>query len=412
MLTTLFSCFRFREKTSNKIDNVGNEPASELMVENAKTLEKLKIEVTEEIKKDNKQNLEEITDRLQSMEASISKLLQLNETAQKSKDDSKKEPINEYTEQIRHRHEQRFNALSDKLQSIEASIQKSKDVSEKDPIDQSIVPINNTTNVASKTVKRFRLKHVFKDAANLMMDQLNYSEYENHYNVKWCVSVKRSNGHLGFYIHCELIDPADKWSIRTKLKYKVVNRLQSEIIRTLDYCYENSEGRGCPSFLEWEEMKNWCLVGGNLTVEAEVTIIETTGLGKKKIRKFDESQKDVSDVILVVGDTKFHVSKMFLASQSSVFKALLLGNFSESKQSEVALNGIDPDDFHYFLEVLYGESAVNDFNVEGVALLSDMYDAPTAMRRCEDFLLKESKMPLEEKLEMAIRYNLERLKAV
>ncbi|PIC48897.1 hypothetical protein B9Z55_007706 [Caenorhabditis nigoni] len=159
-------------------------------------------------------------------------------------------------------------------------------------------------------------------------------------------------------------------------------------------------------------MKNFYLVGGNLTVEAKVTIIETTGLGKEKIRTFDESQKDVSDVILVVRDTKFYVSKMYPAAQSPVFKALLLGKFSESNQSEVTLNGVDPDEFHYFLEVLYGESAVDDFNVEGVALLADMYDAPTAIRKCEEFLLKESKMTFEEKLEIATRCNLEKLEAL
>ncbi|CAO4367307.1 unnamed protein product [Caenorhabditis nigoni] len=156
-------------------------------------------------------------------------------------------------------------------------------------------------------------------------------------------------------------------------------------------------------------MKNRYLVDGNLTVEAMVTIIETTGLGNIKIRMFDESQKDVSDVILVVRDTKFYVSKLYLASQSRVFKALLLGNFKESKQSEVTLKGIDPDDFHYFLEVLYGESAIDDTTVEEIALLADMYDAPTAIRRCEEFLLKESKKTSEKKLEIATLYHLETL---
>ncbi|PIC48870.1 hypothetical protein B9Z55_007692 [Caenorhabditis nigoni] len=148
------------------------------------------------------------------------------------------------------------------------------------------------------------------------------------------------------------------------------------------------------------------LVDGNLTVEIDLTIIEMVGFEKRKIRKFDESQKDVSDVILVVKDTKFYVSKMYLASQSTLFKTLLLGRFSESTQSEVTLNGIDPNDFHYFLEVLYGESAIDDSNVEDIALLADMYDAPTAIRKCEEFLLEKSKKTLKKKLEIATRYHL------
>ncbi|PIC48904.1 hypothetical protein B9Z55_007709 [Caenorhabditis nigoni] len=313
------------------------------------------------------------------------------------------------TEKIRNHHEQKFNALSARLQSIEASIQKSKDVSEKEPINESTVPTNNTTNVASKTVKRFQLKHVFKDVASFVQNKWHYSTWVEHYNVKWQMSVVHCNGHLRFLVYCDPIAPKGKWSIRTELEFKVVGGNRNVVIRTWDFVYGEYGDFGFQKFQDWEQMKKWYLVDGNLTVEAKVTIVETTGLAKPKVRKFDESQKDISDVIMVVRDTKFYVSKMFLASQSSVFKALLFGNFSESKQSEVTLNGIDPDDFHYFLEVLYGESAVDDMNVEDVALLADMYDAPTAIRKCEEFLLKESKKKVEMKLEIATRYHLEKL---
>ncbi|PIC48907.1 hypothetical protein B9Z55_007710 [Caenorhabditis nigoni] len=352
---------------SNEECTIGKEPVSELMLE--KALEKLKIEVTDRIEKDNKQNLDEITDRLSLIESSISKLLKLNETAQKSNDDSMKEPVDEPT-----------------------------------------VQSENATKVASKISKRFKLKHVFKNVSKFKENVEQYSEKEDHYNTNWSMGVVRLNKHLGFYVHCEPITPADNWSIRTKLYFKVIGPNQNDVIKTWEFCYETSQGFGFLKFLDWKGMEKCYLVDGNLTVEVNGEIIETAGLGKEKIRKFDESQKDVSDVILVVKDTKFYVSKMFLASQSLVFKALLLGNFSESQQSEVTLNGIDPDDFHSFLEVLYGESAINDSNVEGVSLLADMYDAPTAIRRCEEFLLEKSKKKLEKKLEIAARFNLDKLK--
>ncbi|CAO4367324.1 unnamed protein product [Caenorhabditis nigoni] len=341
----------------------GKETESAIVFENKRALENLKITVAEEINK-NKQNFDELSDRLQSIEASISKISKSNDS-EKTKNDSQKESNDESAVSI-----------NDRLQSIEAAISKisksmedppkSKDVSEKDPTEESIVPSNNTNKVPSKTVKRFQLKHVFKDVANFRENKYNYSEWEEHYNVKWKMCVKRINGHLGFYVHCEPMAPADKWSIRTKLEHKIVGREQEVVIRTCEYCYQKRTGWGYPKFLEWGEMKRWYLVDGNLTMEAKVTIVETAGLEKPKIRKFDESQKDLSDVILVVRDTKFHVSKMFLASQSPVFKALLFGNFKESKQSEVKLSGIDPDGFHYFLEVLYGEFVINDSNVEDI----------------------------------------------
>ncbi|PIC47631.1 hypothetical protein B9Z55_006919 [Caenorhabditis nigoni] len=339
----------------------------EAMLQKIESMIENKIEI---IKKVYDQKFDEKSKKLLLIEESISKLLKLSEAVQKSKDDSKKKQISEPT-----------------------------------------VSINNITTMASKTAKSFQLKHVFKDVSNFKEMKINYTKFEDHYNVKWYMSVRRSNGRLGFYVHCQPIDPSDEWLIRTKLEYKVVGRLQNDIIRTFDYCYEKAVGSGFHEFQEWEEMKKWYLVDGNLQVEVKVTIVETTGLSKPKIRKFDESQEDISDVILVVSDTKFYVSKMFLASQSSVFKALLFGNFSESKQSEVTLHGLDPDDFHYFLEALYGESAIDDTNVEGVALLADMYDAPTAMRRCEEFLLlTRSKKTYAKKLELANRYHLEKLK--
>ncbi|CAO4367338.1 unnamed protein product [Caenorhabditis nigoni] len=355
---------------TNKEDNIGSgkETESDKMLEILQALENRNIALTEEINK-NKQNYDELSERLQSIEASISKL-------SNSKED----------------------------------FQKSKDVSEKEPNKESKVPTDNTTNLAPESEKRFKLKHVFKDVKKFEEKMNNFSEWEEHFNVNSRMCVVRRNNHLGVYLQCEPKVSSGKYSIQTEVELKIVHNTRNNFIKMFQTCYQSNQGWGLHEFLEWIKMEEEYLVEGNLTVEVHVSIIETTGLGKEKIREYDESQKDVSDVILVVRDTKFYVLKMFLAAQSSVFKALLLGGFSESKQSEVKLNGIDPEDFHYFLEVLYGEPAVDDSNVEGVALLADMYDAPTAIRRCEEFLLKESKKKLAKKLELATRYRLEKLK--
>ncbi|CAO4367311.1 unnamed protein product [Caenorhabditis nigoni] len=297
------------------------------MLQNAPVLQK----VTDKSNEENQQ----LSDRLQSIEASISKILKLNEDAEKSG--------------------KNYNAN------------------------------HNTSNTAPEKI--IKLNHVFENANKFEEDVYHYSDKEEHFNVNCYMKVKRHEDHLGFFIHCEPIAPADKWSIRTKLKYKVWGPKQDHVFKT-DHCYDHDQGWGWHKFQPWDEIKDWYLVDGNLTVEAKVTIIETTGLAKAKLRMFDESQKDVSDVILVVRDTKFYVSKMYLASQSSVFKALLLGGFSESKQSEVTLNGIDPDDFQGFLEGLYGEPGID------------------TLIKCEEFLLKESKKTLEKKLEIATRYHL------
>ncbi|PIC48931.1 hypothetical protein B9Z55_007723 [Caenorhabditis nigoni] len=385
----------FRKMAANEEGSIGNRTESEATTETSmlEVAQNPRSELIAETE-DSKKNQEEMLQNIESM-------------------------IDNKIEKIKKVYDQKFDEQSNKLQLLEESISKlsksienaqnSQNASTKETISEPTACITNTTKVDSKTIKRFKLKHVLKNVSNFKENVEHLSEKEDYYNTNWSIAVQRHKNDLGFYVHCEPITPADKWSIRAKLEFKVVGPNENDVIKTWDYCYK-SKGAGFCKFLDWEEMKKWYLVDGNLTLEVNGEIIETTGFSKEKIRKFDESQKNFSDVILVVEDTKFYVSKMFLAAQSSVFNALLLGNFSESKQSEVKLNGIDPDDFHYFLEVLYGESAIDDTTVEGVALLADMYDAPTAIRKCEEFLLKESKKTSYKKLKIATRYNLEKLK--
>ncbi|UMM14188.1 hypothetical protein L5515_002098 [Caenorhabditis briggsae] len=101
---------------------------------------------------------------------------------------------------------------------------------------------------------------------------------------------------------------------------------------------------------------------------------------------------------------------MYLASQSTYLKTLFLGGFSESKKSEIALTGIDADEFQHFLEVLYGEFSIDDFTVEGIYLIADFYDTPMMTKKCEMFLLKESKKDFNKKLQISSKYRLEELK--
>ncbi|EGT51809.1 hypothetical protein CAEBREN_25666 [Caenorhabditis brenneri] len=132
-----------------------------------------------------------------------------------------------------------------------------------------------------------------------------------------------------------------------------------------------------------------------------------SGFGIEKLRYFDHHTH--YDVILIVEGRKFHLLKAFLACQSIYFDKLLFGAFKEANQKEVVLKEVDHEDFHSFLELIHGESAVNDANIDGVLHLADMFDVPTAIRRCEEFLLEKSKWSLDEKMEIARKYHLEGL---
>ncbi|CAO4367360.1 unnamed protein product [Caenorhabditis nigoni] len=291
--------------------------------------------------------------------------------------------------------EQKIDEMAEKLQSIEESIAKIPKFDEK-----------------RKSEKRFVLKHVFENVNDL--DDENrcaYSEHEEHFDMKWKMQIGRNENHIEFLVFCEPVAPVgNKYLIKTKFELRIMGRDNRNTTKTMKYCFETKTGYGCDHFLKWQELEDDYLIDDNLTAQVEVEILKMTGCGKMSLRKFDESQKEVSDVVLVVQDTKFYVLKMYLAAQSPFFKTLLLGTFSESGKSEVTLSGIDSNDFQRFLEVLYGESAIDDSTVEGILLIADMYDTLIVVRKCEEFLMEKSEKNLKKKLQLSTRYCLEKLK--
>ncbi|PIC49044.1 hypothetical protein B9Z55_007783 [Caenorhabditis nigoni] len=143
--------------------------------------------------------------------------------------------------------------------------------------------------------KEAELKHVFKNVISLRVGANLPSKWEERFNVKWKFDVRRYNNLLGFHVYCEPVAPTKKWLIRTKIQLKVVGRNKDHITVAEEFCYEDNNQLAFDDFLEYENMEKDYLVNGDLIVEAKVTIIETTGLKKEKIRKFAESKKDVSD---------------------------------------------------------------------------------------------------------------------
>ncbi|CAO4366764.1 unnamed protein product [Caenorhabditis nigoni] len=280
--------------------------------------------------------------------------------------------------------------------------------------DEQKIPSSKRSNIPRKSLleseKTFVVRHVFKDVSEFEEAIINSNKEEGHFNVPWSIGLKRKDGHLGYYINCHQSSNLKEFCVEVNANLIAIGPDGKMHNRPFHGISRARSSIGLMNFLKWETLVNDFLVNDSLTVEAQVRIIETSGLGKEKIRSFDETQQAVSDVVLVVRSSEFYVSRLFLAAQSTFFKAQLLGNFSGSNDPKVPLNGIDPFDFHYFLEVLHGESAIDDSTVEGVALLADMYDAQTAMRRCEEFLVEKSRKSLKKKLQMASRYRLESLK--
>ncbi|KAF1767430.1 hypothetical protein GCK72_007389 [Caenorhabditis remanei] len=253
--------------------------------------------------------------------------------------------------------------------------------------------------------KEFILCHCFENVSNMKENENIFSPEEEHFDTSWYIGLKREEEKVCAYLHVK--EKSEEYSIKTEYKIIIVSANGRNMSEKLESSFNSLENVGYGSeFISWEEMLKDYLIDGKLTVEANVKILKMTGIKRKKLRNFDESMKEFSDVVLVAGEKKFYVSKLFLASHSSYFKSLLLGNFEESKKSEIELKDIDSEDFQCFLEVLHGEDAINDDTVVGIVRLADMYDAPTAHRRCEQFLMEKSEKSLKEKLELAAKYKM------
>ncbi|CAL2033932.1 unnamed protein product [Caenorhabditis brenneri] len=266
----------------------------------------------------------------------------------------------------------------------------------------------HTANSNQINTKTHVLKYVFKNVSTMVQNRNYNSSTEEYFGVPWHICIKRIKDYLAVYLYCDRPKNEKEWSIEIEYKIQVFHPNGKSTCKTGNYCFKEATGRGWPTFLKWETMENEYLVNDELIVEVLLKTMKVTGIYGENLRNFDD--EECSDVTLVVNDRRFHVARLYLCTHSLYFKTMFLGRFEESKKSEIELNGVDADDLQKYLEVLYGEDAIDEMTVEGILSLADIYDTKILFQKCEKFLLESSKKTLKKKLEMAMRYNLNELK--
>uniref|UniRef100_A0A1I7ULJ8 BTB domain-containing protein n=1 Tax=Caenorhabditis tropicalis TaxID=1561998 RepID=A0A1I7ULJ8_9PELO len=236
---------------------------------------------------------------------------------------------------------------------------------------------------------------------------------EEHFNVPWKLFVHKKNDHLLFYLNCMKSLSSGKWLIDTEFQLKIVSPNGKELVQTREFVFGNFKNRnepqymsyGAAQFLEWRTLEKEYLINGKLTLVAHIKINKIIGCYKPKLKNFDGWVMEFSDVILNVGGTKFYLYKLsVLASHSPYFKNLLEEFLKYPKNFEFFLSGIDPEDFHFFLEVLC------DNIVEVCLLISKRFESESIKRLCEQFLIEKSQKGLRKKMQLAMNYKLETLK--
>ncbi|CAO4363194.1 unnamed protein product [Caenorhabditis nigoni] len=258
--------------------------------------------------------------------------------------------------------------------------------------------------------KKFVLNETFCDVLSMEDGDCQYGKCCEHFGQKWKLIVKRLDNHLGVYLALDKERNNEEWSVDTFTSFEISGEQEyNEIIKQKgEIC--SGHMYGVAKFWTWAYMHNRFLVDGKLSVKAEVNIKKLSGAIKPKLIDFDASAK-FSDYVLEVGGEKFHVLKQLLAMRSPYFEALFYRNFTESTKDATELKNVDPTDFQNFLEVLHGEyKAIDDFTLEGIMLLNDVYDAKTVGERCQEFLMEKSQLSLVKKLKLVSKYRNEELK--
>ncbi|CAO4367644.1 unnamed protein product [Caenorhabditis nigoni] len=249
--------------------------------------------------------------------------------------------------------------------------------------------------------KKFVLKHVFKDPRKA--GEYALGDIKEFFGIPWRLYVY---GRTQLKLESFNFQDLSSWSLEVDIELSLGNKKVVEVNgKTFKFSTTNLK----ELVFNMKNDLDTYLIDGNLIVELVVKINKSTGICFREHLDFGENKKEYSDVVLMAGDLKFYVNKMYLAYHSSYFKSLFLGNFSESEKSIIELKDIDPDDLQNFLDVLYGEPALSEYNLLENLKLADMYDAKTVTRRCEDFLIKNSKKSLKEKFNLAVQYKMDEL---
>ncbi|PIC49102.1 hypothetical protein B9Z55_007818 [Caenorhabditis nigoni] len=265
------------------------------------------------------------------------------------------------------------------------------------------------------TVKEFSLKYEFKDVWKLReVQEVDFgkgkqyveslegekhllSPKEEHFGVKWDMTILRFNGCFLVYLAADCtenqgihIDFTTK--IFSKNKEKTHAESGKQVLR---------EDVFADCIFDWKTLEDEYLNDGKLDVEIHV-----------KITKMIIFPREESYVTLVADGRKFQVSKLILSSQSPHLANLFSRQDQESEQPEIELKGLNPQDLQYYLDGINLEDGIDEDTVEGILQIADMYETPLAIKKCEEFLIEKSKMELKRKLGLAGKYRMGELKKI
>lgn len=261
---------------------------------------------------------------------------------------------------------------------------------------------NEVPQIPVIPVKSFSIRHEFKHSSLLELGKSMTSHKEERFGIVWEIKIVREP-------ECITVQLGQLSSWDVNLDYRV--EMQSVLLGPTRLKARAESGNlalksdVCGSRYTKLHSFEGYINDRNIIVWLQIQLNEQSFFYRTNLRTFDSSVADLADTIIVVGEEKFYVSKLTLASHSSFFKSLFLGPYKEATMPEITLQGVDKFDMQNFLECLYLEPSADEHTVEGMLLLADQYDTPSVKRKCESYLKTYSKKSPRYKYELFTRYN-------
>ncbi|EGT49758.1 hypothetical protein CAEBREN_03466 [Caenorhabditis brenneri] len=233
-------------------------------------------------------------------------------------------------------------------------------------------------------IKEFTLTNVIRNVSQMNVGINYYTERVNQCNAPWSFGYAQNATHFSVYVHCEKARGEVDWSIKTKILLSLTSSDGKYSSKLVTATYLNSNDNnvyGVREFVPLETLRQKLLINDEVVVEAKVEILEITGIGyPPSLKNFDVDEAvNMADVIILVDDRRFYLSKFVSRNQDIHFSPLYKSLFSDS-------------------------------SVEDVLQLSQMYDSKNVTRLCEDFLIIKSNLSTKKKLQTGSQFDLKELK--
>ncbi|EGT49642.1 hypothetical protein CAEBREN_14529 [Caenorhabditis brenneri] len=215
---------------------------------------------------------------------------------------------------------------------------------------------------------------------------------EFHSNFYWRIQIRNKKHTVSYGLECR---PIGKWSNQ----FSLTARIEPCVI------FETKNVKSNVSSFQFDGSNQifWNHVykpASPLRVKFKVEITKVVGFGIVT----NAFQCTNEAVLLIVEGKKFKFPKVFLTSHFKYFQSTL-SEISEEIVIEASLH-----DFENLLSVLDGINVIDEENVVAIVRLAHKYGVEIVIKKCEQFLIEDSKRSPEHLTEIAEEFNLGLLK--